>query len=89
MKECPDLKIVTAGYSLRSKSGEQISWKRSNAVIDVLNKEYGVSRDRFIIDYNAKKDATKEYNNRRIDLKKAGANEKGTSNPPAPFPGSK
>lgn len=89
MKECPDLKIVTAGYSQKSKAGEQISWKRSNAVIEVLSKEYGVSRDRFIIDYNAKMDASKDYNNRRIDLKKAGANEKGTSNPPAPFPGSK
>ncbi len=89
MKECPDLKIVTSGYSMRSKSGEQISWKRSNAVIDLLNKEYGISRDRFIIDYNAKADASKEYNNRRIDLRKAGENEQGSSNPPAPFPGSK
>lgn len=89
MKECPDLKIVTAGYSQKSKAGEQISWKRSNAVIEVLSKEYGVSRDRFIIDYSAKPDASKDYNNRRIDLRKAGANEKGSANPPAPFPGSR
>ena len=89
MKECPDLKVVTAGYSMRSKSGEQISWKRSNAIIDVLNKEYGVSRDRFIVDYNAKIDSSKDYNSRRVDLRKAGDNEKGSANPAAPFPGSK
>jgi outer membrane protein OmpA-like peptidoglycan-associated protein len=89
MKECPDLKIVTEGYSMKSKAGEQLSWKRSNTIIEFLNKEYGVSRDRFIIDYNNQAEPGKDYNGRRIDIRKAGMNENGTSNPPAPFPGSR
>ena len=41
------------------------------------------------MDYNAKIDSSKDYNSRRVDLRKAGPNEKGKSNPAAPFPGSK
>lgn len=87
MKECPDLRIKTIGYPVSGKANEQLSWKRTNAIIEFIINNYGITRDRFIIDYNGKGGEKLEYRGRRIDIKKAGENESGSSNPPAPHPG--
>jgi outer membrane protein OmpA-like peptidoglycan-associated protein len=87
MKDCPDLKIKTIGYPVRGKANEQLSWKRTNAIIEFLTANYGITRNRFIVDYNGSSSEDLEYKGRRVDMKKAGADEKGSSNPPAPHPG--
>ena len=86
MKECPDLRVKVSGYAGGSKSAEQLNWKRVNSVIDYLNINYGVSRDRFIADTEAETD-NKKNANRRVDLSKAGSFETGSSNPTPPQPG--
>lgn len=86
MKECPDLRVKVSGYGGGSKASEQLNWKRVNTIIDYLNVNYGVSRDRFIADTEAETD-NKKNANRRVDLSQAGAFETGSSNPTPPQPG--
>lgn len=78
MKTCPELTITTLGYS-NSKSSEQLSWRRSNAIIDHLESNYGIDRSRITVDYSS--DASGDYSRRRIDMKQGST---GNTAPPAP-----
>ncbi len=68
MKACPGLAIAATGYTV-SKSGEQLAWKRSNAIIDHLEVNYGIERSRVTTGYDTGSGV--EYSTRRIDLNQA------------------
>ncbi|MFT5723929.1 MAG: outer membrane protein OmpA-like peptidoglycan-associated protein [Bacteroidia bacterium] len=70
MKACPDLKILASGYAVRSKSGSQLAFKRANAIIDYLNANYNIPRDRFSMDTEGSAPDGIDYASRRIDLMK-------------------
>lgn len=70
MKACPDLKVMAAGYAVRSKSGSQLAFKRANAIIDYLNANYNIPRDRFSLNTEGSAPEGTEYSSRRIDLSK-------------------
>ncbi|MBR9860337.1 hypothetical protein GYB22_06235 [bacterium] len=78
MKQCPELTITAIGHA-SSKPAEQLAWKRSNAIIDHLEANYGIDRSRIGVDYSS--GASGEYSSRRIDLTKGSG---GSSAPPAP-----
>ena len=65
MKQCPELTISATGYTV-NKSGEQLAWKRSNAIIDHLEANYGIERSRLSTGYATGSGV--EYSTRRIDL---------------------
>jgi outer membrane protein OmpA-like peptidoglycan-associated protein len=70
MKQCPDLQVEAIGYTVRSKSASQLSYKRANAIIDYLNANYNIPRDRFKMNTDGSAPSGTEYSNRRIDLQK-------------------
>jgi outer membrane protein OmpA-like peptidoglycan-associated protein len=47
----PNCNIRVSGYGYTSKSAQQLSWDRVNAVVKYLTEKQGVSESRFI--YNA------------------------------------
>lgn len=65
LKQCPTLNISAIGYTT-SKSGEQLAYKRATAIIDHLEANYGIERDRVKVDYS--NDTSSEYSTRRIDF---------------------
>ena len=70
MKACPDLKVLASGYAVRSKSGSQLAFKRATAIIDYLNANYNIPRDRFSMDTEGAAPDGVDYGSRRIDLLK-------------------
>ncbi|MBI1306249.1 MAG: OmpA family protein [Bacteroidetes bacterium] len=70
MKQCPDLRIVAIGYSVKSKSNDQLAYKRANAIIDYLNANYNIPRDHFTMNTSGTAASDLDYVSRRIDLKK-------------------
>lgn len=68
MKSCPTLKVSATGYTT-SKAGEQMAYKRSNAIIDHLEANYGIERSRINTEYTTGSGV--EYSSRRIDLGEA------------------
>lgn len=97
MVSCPDMMISATGMTDKDdndKYNEQLSWNRVNAVIDYLNKNYGIDRNRFIVGYEGESNAegssnAAQYRERKVSLTQAGPNDKGSSNPAAPHPGIK
>lgn len=71
MKQCPDLRVTAIGYTARSKADSQLSYKRANAIIDYLNANYNIPRDRFSMNTDGNATSTTQYATRRIDLQKA------------------
>jgi len=65
MKSCPSLTLSATGYTT-SKAGEQIANKRSTAIVDHLEANYGIERGRIKTIYSTSKGV--EFSNRRIDL---------------------
>lgn len=65
LKQCPSLSLNATGYTA-SKSGEQLAWKRSNAIIDHLEANYGIERSRVSTVYSSGKGI--DFSTRRIDL---------------------
>jgi outer membrane protein OmpA-like peptidoglycan-associated protein len=68
MKQCPEMSVSATGYTM-SKSGEQLAWKRSNAIIDHLEANYGIERSRIATEYTTGSGV--EYSTRRIELSTA------------------
>ncbi len=97
MQMCPDVKIVVTGFDQSrndQKYNEQLSWNRANEVVNYLVEKYGISRDRFIVDFKGGKAASggtekEKKAARKVEFRYAGDGEKGESNPPAPHPGLK
>jgi outer membrane protein OmpA-like peptidoglycan-associated protein len=65
LKQCPNLSISAVGYTT-SKSGEQLAYKRATSIIDHLEANYGIERDRVSVDYST--ESGSEYSTRRIDF---------------------
>ena len=80
MRNNPNCKVAVIGYGESSKSAQQLSWDRVNAVIKYLVEKEGISSDRFIFRYGQ---SGGEENT--IDLKD-GTGEEGPNTVPAPHP---
>lgn len=97
MQENPDKTVVVKGISRSTKNvkyNEQLAWLRANAAVDYLVEKYGISRDRFIIEYEGQTIKSEggefeKFQNNRAEFRFAEDGETGSSNPPAPHPGYK
>lgn len=89
MQACPELNVVATGatdqYS-NKKYNEQISWNRAQSVVDYMTSEYGIDRNRFVIEYTSEA-GENPVSDRRVDMRAATGDESGESNPAAPHPG--
>ena len=80
LRNNPDCKIAVIGYGESSKSAQQLSWDRVNAVIIYLVEKEGISSDRLIFRYGQ---TGGEENT--VDMKD-GTGEEGPNTVPAPHP---
>ena len=78
IKANPTCKIRVTGYGASSKSAQQLSWDRVNAVIKYLVEKQGIGEDRFIFSYGSEGDPA------TVDL--MGTTEEGPNTVPAPHP---
>jgi outer membrane protein OmpA-like peptidoglycan-associated protein len=76
----PTCKIAVVGYCSTSKSEQQLSWDRVNAVITYLVEKEGISSDRFIFKYGETGGDCAT-----VDLRD-GTGEEGPNTVPAPHP---
>jgi len=76
----PNCRVAVVGYGESSKSAQQLSWDRVNAVINYLVEKEGISTERFIFKYG---EGGGDANT--VDLKE-GTNEEGPNTVPAPHP---
>lgn len=74
----PNCKVKVIGYGASSKSAQQLSWERVNAVIKYLVEKQGVSESRLLFVYAQDGDAN------TVDLQ--GTTEDGPNTVPAPHP---
>lgn len=81
MRNNPNCKIVVSGYGEPSKSSQQLSWDRVNAVINYMVDKQGISSDRFIFRYGQT-----EGDPNTVDLRAAGEGDEGPNTVPAPHP---
>lgn len=80
IRDNSDCKIAVIGYCSSSKSEQQVSWDRVNAVINYLVEKEGISADRFIFKYG---ETGGDCNT--VDLRD-GTGEEGPNSVPAPHP---
>jgi outer membrane protein OmpA-like peptidoglycan-associated protein len=80
IKDNPNCKIAVIGYCASSKSEQQLSWDRVNAVISYLVDKEGINADRFIFKYG---ETGGDCNT--VDLRD-GTSEEGPTTVPAPHP---
>jgi len=78
MKANPDCKVRVTGYGSTSKSAQQASWEKVNAVIKYLVEKQGIAESRLIFTYGQDGDAN------TVDLQ--GTTEDGPNSVPAPHP---
>lgn len=92
MQECPDLRMNVTANTVSSKNikyNEQLAYNRASEAIDYLVEKYGISRDRFILNYNGKTSANAADAANTVEFKFVDDAVQGSSNPPAPHPGLK
>lgn len=80
IRDNSECKIAVVGYCSSSKSEQQLSWDRVNAVINHLVEKEGISADRFIFKYG---ELGGDCNT--VDLRD-GTGEEGPTTVPAPHP---
>ncbi len=78
IKANPTCKVKVIGYGTSSKSAQQLSWERVNAVIKYLVEKQGISESRLLFFYAQDGDAN------TVDLQ--GTLEDGPNTVPAPHP---
>jgi outer membrane protein OmpA-like peptidoglycan-associated protein len=76
----PTCRIAVVGYCSSTKSEQQLSWDRVNAIINYLVEKEGIGSDRLIFKYG---EPGGDCNT--VDLRD-GTNEEGPTTVPAPFP---
>lgn len=81
MRNNPKCRVVVVGYGEPSKSSQQLSWDRVNAVINYMVDKQGISSDRFIFKYGQT-----EGDPNTVDLRAAGEGDEGPNTVPAPHP---
>lgn len=79
IKANPACKICVVGHGGASKREQQLSWDRTNAVINYLFTNQNISRDRFVFKYGEQGDAN------TVDLQDC-SGETGPNMVPAPHP---
>jgi outer membrane protein OmpA-like peptidoglycan-associated protein len=80
LRNNPTCKIAVVGYGESSKSAQQLSWDRVNAVINYLVEKEGIASDRFIFNYGQS-----GGDESTVDLKD-GTGTEGPNTVPAPHP---
>lgn len=80
IRDNSECKIAVIGYCASSKSEQQLSWDRVNAVINYLVEKEGISADRFIFKYGQEGGDCNT-----VDLRD-GTQEEGPNTVPAPHP---
>jgi outer membrane protein OmpA-like peptidoglycan-associated protein len=80
IRDNSECKIAVVGYCASSKSEQQLSWDRVNAVINYLVEQEGISADRFIFKYGQEGGDCNT-----VDLRD-GTQEEGPTTVPAPHP---
>jgi outer membrane protein OmpA-like peptidoglycan-associated protein len=80
IKANPNCRIAVVGYCSSTKSEQQLSWDRVNAIINYLVEQEGIGSDRLIFKYG---EPGGDCNT--VDLRD-GTNEEGPTTVPAPFP---
>ncbi|MCU7548381.1 OmpA family protein [Chitinophagaceae bacterium LB-8] len=81
LRNNPECRIVVVGYCASTKSEQQRSWDRVNAVINHLVEKEGISGDRLIFQYGMEGGDCNT-----VDLRAAASGEQGPNNVPAPHP---
>ena len=81
LRNNPECRIVVIGYCASTKSEQQRSWDRVNAVINHLVEKEGISADRLIFQYGMEGGDCNT-----VDLRAAASGEQGPNNVPAPHP---
>ncbi|MEJ7914203.1 MAG: OmpA family protein, partial [Chitinophagaceae bacterium] len=81
LRNNPDCRIVVTGYCASSKSEQQRSWDRVNAVINYLVEREGISADRMFFNYGQEGGDCNT-----VDLRAATGDEQGQTTVPAPHP---
>lgn len=74
----PNCKVKVIGYGASSKSAQQLSWERVNAVMKYLVEKQGISESRLVFNYGQDGDVN------TVDL--LGTTEDGPNTVPAPHP---
>ncbi len=80
MKENEACKVAVVGYCASSKTEQQLSWDRVNAIINYLVDKEGMSADRFVFKYGQEGGDCST-----VDLMD-GTNDEGPTTVPAPHP---
>jgi OOP family OmpA-OmpF porin len=80
MKDNSECRVAVTGYCASSKSDQQLSWDRVNAIINHLVEKEGVSADRFVFKYGQEGGDCNT-----VDLSD-GTQEEGPTTVPAPHP---
>ena len=78
IKASPACRIKVIGYGAASKSAQQLSWERVNAVVKYLVEKQGISESRLLFVY------AQDGNANMVDLQ--GTTEEGPNTVPAPHP---
>ena len=78
IKANPNCKVKVIGYGASSKSAQQLSWERVNAVIKYLVEKQGISESRLLFQYGNDGDSN------TVDLQ--GTTDSGPNTVPAPHP---
>lgn len=94
MVACPDMKVNATGMTDKddnNKYNEQLSFNRVEAVINYLNNNYGIDRNRFIVNFEGENNASgtsniKKYEERKVSLEQIKGSVSGSSNPAPPHP---
>lgn len=81
IRDNSECKIAVVGYCSSTKSEQQLSWDRVNAVINYLVEKEGISADRFVFLYGQEGGDCNT-----VDLRD-GTQEEGPTTVPAPHPG--
>ena len=92
LKNNPSLRIVVSGYTDAPASPDYnrvLSYKRAKSAIDYLVAEYGISRDRLILQYGGEESKLigttgREFFNRRVEFKTAKGGEQDMGMPSGP-----
>jgi len=80
IKNNADCKVAVVGYCASSKSEQQLSWDRVNAIINYLVDKEGISADRFVFKYGQEGGDCNT-----VDLQD-GTGDEGPTTVPAPHP---
>lgn len=81
LRNSPECRIVVTGYCASSKTEQQRSWDRVNAIINYMVEKEGISADRFYFNYGQEGGDCNT-----VDLRAANPDEQGQTSVPAPHP---